>query len=453
MEPAKPRKKKIFDQRSIFFSLIVLLMFSFVVFQLHMLTKSATPGKEDKKSDKYLYRELANKLKSEKMYDQAVAAYQKYLQTAQIEPDTKANIYYTIGELYFENHKYEDALSAYYMADLLGASPVIRDDLNIKIVNCLERLGRQFSAEYALQSKTSLDKDNKTTTEGVVIAQIGDRNITMRDIDEKLELMDEKTRSEYRDNPQKKFEFLQQYVSREVLAKKARKMGYDKDKNVLERLDDLKKGLMVEQLVQNEFKTKVNVTPEDVKLYYDANKAKYVEPAKLKIAHILVSTQEEADETLKKIKDGADFASVAKTDSSDEKTKNNGGLIDEWLSYNPSKPSDKDEIVKAALNTNPGELTPVIKDNSGYHIVKVLDKQPETQKSFEEVAQDVARDYQMFKAEKIYGDMVREILQVEGVKINQEAFFGQTSQGNNTDKKDEGVQIKPIDRPFTLPQK
>jgi len=48
MEPAKPRKKKIFDQRSIFFSLIVLLMFSFVVFQLHMLTKSATPGKEDK---------------------------------------------------------------------------------------------------------------------------------------------------------------------------------------------------------------------------------------------------------------------------------------------------------------------------------------------------------------------------------------------------------------------
>jgi len=452
MEP-KPKKKKLFDKRSVFFSLIVFMMFLYLAYQISHIGKSVLPLKEDKKSEKYLFRELGNKLKSEKMYDQAAEAYEKYLHYAQIDSESRANIYFTIGELYFENHKYEQALSAYYMADLIGAPAIIRDSLNIKIVNCLERLGRQFSAEYALQSKTSIDKDAKPQTEGVVIAQIGDRNITMRDIDEKLELLDEKTRSEYRDNPQKKFEFLQQFISREVLAKKAQKMGYDKDKNVLERLDDMKKALMVEQMVQNEFKTKVNVTPEDVKLYYEANKSKYTLPASVRIAHILVSSQEKADEILKKIKEGADFAVLAKTESADEATKAKGGEIDGWLSLDPDNPSDKDELIKAGLNSQPGEVAPVIKDSAGYHIVKTIDKQPGREKSFEESAESAARDYQVFKAEKIYGDMVREILQVEGVKINQEAFFGQLSPSTGEKKKDESIQINPLDRPFSLPQK
>lgn len=437
----KPRRPKtIFDRRSVFFSCVITIMFGYLIFTLNTIEKQAKQAKSVS-PESTVYRELGNKLKSEKLFDQAVAAYKLYLEDPGLSGETRADVHYLMGNLYFEQNKYEEALSAFYAADLLGASAAVKSDLNIKIINCLERLGRDFSAEYALKSRTSLDKKEKTgPSEGLVVATYSGGVITMRDIDEQLEKLPEDQRKEFRD-PQKKFMFLQQYIARILLARKARKMGYDRDAEIASRLEDIKDQLMIEKMVQSEFKQKVSPSPEDIKLYYDAHKANYNEPESAQIAHILTDTYEKAQAVQKKLKEGADFAQLSQSESLDKTTSSSGGVLPDWLSTKNATSGgvDRTEIVKAALEPKENDAFPIVQDSQGVHVIKVLGKKPARERGFEEVYQDVARDYQLFKADKLYRTMMEEILKVEGVTINQEAFF---PKGESEDKK---VDIQKLD--------
>ncbi len=447
MEPVKQRKpRRIFDRRSVFFAVVTLILFAAVFYMLNSINQSVGGKKSTGSDSAQLYRDLGNKLKSEKMYDQAIAAYERYLSATNANNQTKSNIFYLIGDLHFEQHRYEQALSAYYTADMMGPSELVRNDLNIKIVNCLERLGRDFSAEYALKSRTALDQpEKKDKPEGKIVAQYGDNVVTMRDLDEQLEKLPEEQRKEFRD-PQKKFQFLNQYLATELLARKATKMGYDRDADVNDQLEMVKKQLMIQKMVDAQFKDKISVTPEDVKLYYDANKAKYTDPAAVKLAVIKTDAQEKADTLLTQINSGTDFNQLAISDSLDA-TKAKGGVIDAWLSLdNPvGEGSDRTPVISAALDLDKGAVSDVIPDGQGgFYIAKVLDKKPAQQKAFNDVMQQAAQDYQMFKGQRLYQEMMQDILKVEGVQINYQEFFPEqdTQQQNQKPK----VDIKPINQ-------
>ncbi|MCD6460004.1 peptidyl-prolyl cis-trans isomerase, partial [bacterium] len=413
-------------------SIIISVMFAVIVVLIYNSNQKIN-SMQIKQNNEF-YRKLGNKLKSEKMFTQAIQAYKNYLRNPALDSFTQANINYIIGDLYFETNNYEKAIAAYYSADILGASKQIQSDLNIKIVNCLERLGRDFSAEYALKSRSSLDEDKTAETkEGKVIARYGSETITLRDLDEQIEQLDEKTRQVYR-SPQKKFEFLQQYLSTKLLARKAKKMGYGRDTEINKKLNMLKDQLMIQKMAQAQFNKKIKPTTEDIKLYYEANKEKYNIPEQVKIAHILFDSRDKAEEALKKIKNGADFTKTAQELSLEKSTKNKGGAIDQWLSaQNPNALGvDRTHLINAALETKKGGVTDVIQDPQGFHIVKVIDKKPAQEKTFPEVAQQAAQDYQVFKAQLVYRDMMENILKVEGVQIYKDVLFGE--QKNNQDK-------------------
>ena len=428
MEKKVKRPKKIFDRRSIFFSIIILLMFAVLTGLIYNISSKVSVSK--KQRDTKLYRKLGNKLKSEKLFAEAIDAYKNYLLRAELDLITKANINYIIGDLYFETHDYEKAIASYYTADMLGAPKQIQNDLNIKIVNCLERLGRDFSAEYALKSRTSFGDDKSgNQKEGKILARYGDETVTLRDLDEQLEKLDEKTRRNFK-NPQKKFEFLQQYVSTKLLARKAKKMGYDRDADVNEKLNMLKDQLMIEKMAQSEISKKVKPTAEDIQLYYEANKEKYNLPEQVKLAHILFDSREKAQQALDKIKGGADFAQTAQSESLDESTKSQGGLIDQWLSTKTPNAAglDRSYILNTALELDKGVVSEVLQSPQGFHIVKVIDKKPAQEKTFAETAQQVAQDYQIFKAQLVYREMMENILKVEGVQIYKDALFEEKQQ-------------------------
>lgn len=441
MEQTRKRPKKIFDKRSVFFTICVILMFFYLTFVLIKIDNTVNPSKKKVKGDQQVSLDVANKLKSEKMFKQAIAKYEQYLCSSDLLSSSKANINYIIGNLYFETHHYEEALASYYTADLIGVPKTIQNDLSIKIVNCLERLGRGFSAQYALKSRSSLDKKQPKKTEGIIIAQFGDEKISMRDIDEQLEKLDEKTRNQYRD-PQQKFMFFQQYLARKLLAKKASKMGYERDTDILNKLDEIKEQLMVDKMIQSQFKEKVQVTPEDVQLFYQARKDNYNEPVSVRISHIQLDSQETAEEIYSKITTGADFSELARLHSTDVSTKNQGGVINTWLYKTQQVPDgiDRTKLVEAAITSDKGAVTPIIKDLYGFHIIKVLDKKEAEARSFEQVAEQVTKDYHMFKYQGVYRETMENVLKVEGVKINSEAFF--PKQPN--DQKEKAVEIKKL---------
>lgn len=88
---------------------------------------------------------------------------------------------------------------------------------------------------------------------------------------------------------------------------------------------------------------------------------------KIKAAHILVKTEQEADEIMAEISQGKDFASIAKEKSLCPSKEKGGNLG--WFKKNVMVP----EFEEACLMGEPGEIVGPIKTRSGWHIIKVED--------------------------------------------------------------------------------
>lgn len=132
--------------------------------------------------------------------------------------------------------------------------------------------------------------------------------------------------------------------------------------------------------------------------YYEKNKKEFVTPASYQVRHILALTEgKEGDKAkidleartkalaiLEQIKQGGDFAELAKQKSEDPGSASEGGL------YTFSPGDAVPEFEAAAKALKPGEMTKEpVKTQYGYHLVKLEKVTPETQKSFAEVKESI----------------------------------------------------------------
>lgn len=154
-------------------------------------------------------------------------------------------------------------------------------------------------------------------------------------------------------------------------------------------------------LIVDQEKVAQSITPTDAELQrmYDQNKDSFRTPERVKVRHILLTTtgktpQEEAaikakaEDLLKQVKAGANFADLARKYSNDPGSASKGGDLD-WIVRGQTVP----EFEQAAFSLKPGETSNLIKTQYGYHIIQVLAKEPAHLKTFEEVKNDLAAEY------------------------------------------------------------
>ncbi|AZN40806.1 peptidylprolyl isomerase [Paenibacillus albus] len=149
-------------------------------------------------------------------------------------------------------------------------------------------------------------------------------------------------------------------------------------------LDDLKAQTPMQLRISKLVEPQVKVTDDDVKKYFDENKATFDEPEQVKASHILVATKEEADAIEKQLKDGGDFAAIAKEKSTDTGSKDAGGD----LGYFTADKMDAD-FAKAAFALKVGETSEPVKTQFGYHIIKVFDHKAGKKATFDEKKADI----------------------------------------------------------------
>ncbi|TVY05425.1 peptidylprolyl isomerase [Paenibacillus cremeus] len=149
-------------------------------------------------------------------------------------------------------------------------------------------------------------------------------------------------------------------------------------------VDALKQQLETQVTLRKLLEPQINVTDEDIKQYYDQNLESMKTPEQVKASHILVATKEEAESILKDLKNGADFATVAKEKSTDTATKDNGGD----LSYFGKGEMDA-AFEKAAFALPVGQLSDVIQTSFGYHIIKVTDHKQATTPTLDEKKDEI----------------------------------------------------------------
>lgn len=87
--------------------------------------------------------------------------------------------------------------------------------------------------------------------------------------------------------------------------------------------------------------------------------------------HILLLSEEEAQQVLAKLKAGEDFAALAQQYSQDMGSKDNGGDIG-FFPQGIMLP----EFEEAAFSLPPGEVSSVVRSQFGFHIIQVLEKDP-----------------------------------------------------------------------------
>ncbi len=140
------------------------------------------------------------------------------------------------------------------------------------------------------------------------------------------------------------------------------------------------------------------VSDQQIQQYYQGHQKDYQVPEEVKVRHILIkvdkgadpkvdaAAKQKAEDLLKQIKGGADFAALAKANSDDPGSKEQGGELG-MIQRGVTVP----EFEKAAFGLQPGQISDVIKTQFGYHIIKVEEKQTAHLKSLDEVkAQIVA---------------------------------------------------------------
>lgn len=150
-------------------------------------------------------------------------------------------------------------------------------------------------------------------------------------------------------------------------------------------LENLKDQLEANLKITKVLEPTITIKDEDIKKYYDENKDSFATPEQVQASHILVDKKEDAEAILKQLKDGADFATIAKEKNKDA-TKEKGGDLGFFTRENMVK-----EFSDAAFKLNAGELSDVVQSEFGYHIIKVTDKKAATNPTFEEKKDDVRK--------------------------------------------------------------
>lgn len=346
-------------------------------------------------------REYAGKLKSKGLKEEAAAAYEAYLRVADLQADGRSNVCFTIASLYMEAQEYEKALAWFYLIQTLSPKADIADRAGPKIIACLENLGRHADARYELNRETAVDKDTQTDAQtGTVLAVIGNRKITLREINDIIQTMPEPMQKQYKNADMKK-KLLQQYVLIEALAEKARRHGMEKDPLYRKGVEYARKNLLVSLYMEKKISEMVNITPQDVELYYKANTQMFSDPRRTKVAHILFDNKHKAEKILKilnvSVKDKT-FSELAREHSLDRKTAQSGGVIPGYITEKTDIPgiNDEKDFRRAVNNTAPGEVAAdVVRTDQGYHVIKVLERKEQREKSFDEVKDDAARKLRM----------------------------------------------------------
>jgi len=148
--------------------------------------------------------------------------------------------------------------------------------------------------------------------------------------------------------------------------------------------DDIERQLMINTILE-ETRNQVSISDEELLEYYNENKESFLELEQVHGRHILVETEEEANNLLLQLKEGlTDFAELAKEKS-----------------IGPSAPSGGDlgffargqmvkEFEDAAFSLEPGEISGVVQTQFGYHIIKCEEKKEEHSPTFEEAKERIS---------------------------------------------------------------
>jgi peptidyl-prolyl cis-trans isomerase C len=176
---------------------------------------------------------------------------------------------------------------------------------------------------------------------------------------------------------------LDRLIDMRILSAEATKDGLDKSPEFLARLETIRQQLLITQFVKD--KVEASVSDADVKARYDKEVAGFAPPEELRARHILVKTKEEAEDIIKQLNAGGDFAKLATEKSQDPGSAAKGGDLDYFSAGDMVAPFEE-----AAQKLQIGEYTKEpVQTQFGFHVIKLEDRRKQKAPEFDTVKDQI----------------------------------------------------------------
>jgi hypothetical protein len=292
--PAKKQKKSLLP------IVTVVLLIVLICLTIYNISIPSQNGNNSAQSNSALsseqVKQLASQLTGRNLYTRAAEVWRDYLSGVTMPDTERAKMLFQIGTLLEKAGEYAQAIEYFYRSEITVKLDELEPQINIHVKDCFEKLGMFSALRYEMMDRTSLKSAEKAG--GKIVAEIGPEKITEADLDAHIEetidnqlapmaaFMAVEQRNEQKKKmleqykaPAAKTQFLQSWLAQEVLYRDALEQELTEQPEVKKVLEDVTRGVLSRQLMNQELADKINVTETDLRTYYQANRDKFVEPA------------------------------------------------------------------------------------------------------------------------------------------------------------------------------
>ena len=156
--------------------------------------------------------------------------------------------------------------------------------------------------------------------------------------------------------------------------------------------EDLRERLARNQFMETQWAGKINITEDDARKYHESKPEQFKIPEQVRVSHILIKLEQGVDPNqartrieglLKQIKDGADFAELAKANS-DCPSAPKGGDLD-FFPRGKTTPA----FEKVAFELQVGQISDVVETEYGFHIIKATDHEDPSDVTFKQAKEKI----------------------------------------------------------------
>lgn len=252
-----------------------------------------------------------------------------------------------------------------------------------------------------------------------VVASRGSATVTMQDVDAALIGMTASQRANFMNSPKRIEELIDRLLINQQLANEARTAKLDKDPLFPVAVAQQGNRILTDQLA---LKLRGEILLGDIELLarerYDVNPDAYTSPARADVRHILISIKERTDadakaraETVReKVLAGENFIELVK-EYSDDRTK---GTNDGEIHDGEAEGLVPEFIAAVKLLKTKGQISPLVKTDFGYHVIKLEERYPALPQSFDQVKERIIAEL----ANRMRDTRVKEYIdQLKGMEL------------------------------------
>ena len=235
-----------------------------------------------------------------------------------------------------------------------------------------------------------------------ILAKVGQKEITNLDVQSAIQGLDPYQAQQFQTEEGQKY-VLDDLINQELLYMYAKDNKIDQDEQFRNEMKRVEENVL-KQYVINKILTSVKLTEEEKKAFYEAQKQSFSKPETANAKHILVDSEEKANDILGKINAGdVSFEDAAKEHSTCP-SKNNGGDLGTF-----GRGQMVPEFEEAVFNMNNGEVSGPVKTQFGYHLIKLENKNESSIPAYDEVAEEVGKTLLFQRQGEVYQQKLNEV--------------------------------------------